>query len=387
MNKTFKIYAILFAIVLAVLALLEFSKNEVTDWRKNFDVNEKTPFGLYVFNQEAQNLFKNKLKKTELSPFNYYEDGKKFTPHNILIIEKNVDTYSWQRILKQVNAGSDAVIIAQDLPQYLADTLKFQQTVVSFDDKQTLKFTDTKFTNDSIYLDKLPLGNGFYSIGKNNQILGKVVDTEKREKANFLKASFGKGNFYLHCEPLFITNYYLLKPGNQKYLEAFFSYIPDRETIWFTENSSIATSGSPLRVILANDALRYSWWLLLAGLLLFVIFNAKRKQRIVPIMEPLKNKFVEFVQSVGNLYLQEGDFHDMMAKKAQYFLNKVRLDLMIETKDLDDIFAKKLQLKTGSSSENINEAISLIKKAQNPYASVMKEDLIRMNKLLDEILR
>ena len=387
MNKTFKIYAILFTIVLAVLALLEFSKNEVTDWRKNFDVNEKTPFGLYIFNQESSDLFKNQLKKIELSPFNYYEYGKKFAPHNILIIEKSLDTYSWYRILKQVQEGSDALVIAQNLPDTLEDTLKFKQSMVSFDEKQTMKLTDKKMASDSVVLDKLPSGFGFYASGKDNQILGKSTDSRKPDKVNFLKSKFGKGNVYIHSEPLFLTNYYLLKSGNEKYLEDVFSYLPQRETVWFTENSSVASSGSPLRVILANDALRYSWWLLLTGLLLFVIFNAKRKQRIVPVIEPLKNKSVEFVKSVGNLYLQEGDFHDMMAKKAQYFLSKVRMDLMIETHQLDDNFAKKLQLKTGTPIEKINEAIVLIKKSQDPYASVMKEDLIRMNTLLDEILK
>jgi hypothetical protein len=44
-------------------------------------------------------------------------------------------------------------------------------------------------------------------------------------------------------------------------------------------------------------------------------------------------------------------------------------------------------LKTGKPMEMINEAISLIKRAQDPYASVMKEDLARINKLLDEILK
>lgn len=121
--------------------------------------------------------------------------------------------------------------------------------------------------------------------------------------------------------------------------------------------------------------------------MLFVIFNAKRKQRIVPVIEPLKNKSVEFVKSIGNLYLQEGDFHDMMAKKAQFFLNKVRMDLLIDTQNLDGDFSHKLHLKTGKSLEEINEAVILIKKGQDPYASVMKEDLIRMNQLLDQILK
>src|SRR5699024_17193 len=128
-------------------------------------------------------------------------------------------------------------------------------------------------------------------------------------------------------------------------------------------------------------------WLFLGGLVLFVFFNAKRKQRIVPVIEPLKNTSVDFVKSIGNLYLQEGDFHDMMAKKARYFLNKVRLDLLTDTQNLDEDFIKKLHLKTGKPMEIISEAVLLIRKAQDPYAAVMKEDLIRMNTLLDDILR
>ena len=118
-----------------------------------------------------------------------------------------------------------------------------------------------------------------------------------------------------------------------------------------------------------------------------MIFNAKRKQRIVPILQPLKNTSLEFVKSIGNLYLQEGDFHDMMAKKAQYFLHKVRLDLLIDTSKLDEDFIKKLHLKTGAKLDTIQEAVSLIKKAQDPYANVMKEDFIKMNQLLDDLLK
>ncbi len=176
----------------------------------------------------------------------------------------------------------------------------------------------------------------------------------------------------------------MLKPGNEKYLQDVFSYLPSRETIWFSETTEVV-SQSPMRFILSKPALRYAWYLLLGGLLLFVFFNAKRKQRIVPIIEPLKNKSVEFVKSIGNLYLQEGDFHDMMAKKAQYFLNKIRLELLIDTQVLDENFAKKLHLKTGAKMEEINEAITLINKARDPYAMVIREDLVRMNTLLDKI--
>lgn len=385
MNRTFKIYAFIFIIIMVILALLEVNKKEVVDWRKNFDVNEKSPFGLFVFNQEAKDLFKSNLKKIDVTAYDYYNQNKK-KPHNIVVIESEIDIESWNKILDEVSNGSDAMLIMAKMPKEISDSIGFYDSQISFEDKNVLKLTDKKYQNDFIKLDKFPSGRGFSYIKPGVQVLGKTVEEDNSDQANFIKAKLGKGNIYVHCEPLFLTNYYLLKSGNTKYTQNVFSYLKDRETLWFVE-ANTKESRFFMRFILGNPALKYAWWLLLSGLVLFIFFNAKRKQRIVPIIEPLKNTSLDFVKSIGNLYLQEGDFHDMMAKKAQYFLNKVRLDLLIDTQNLDDEFAKKLQLKTGKNIEIINESVSLIKKAQDPYASVMKEDLIRMNKLLDDILK
>jgi len=385
MNKTFKIYAVIFIIVMVILALLEVNKKEVTDWRKNYDVNQKSPFGLFVFNKEVKDLFKNNLTKLDVAPYDYYTEKEKKS-HNILIVESEMDQESWNKILDEVSKGSDAMIIANRLPKNISDTIGFYGSKISYEDQNILKLTDKKYQNDFIKLDKFPSGRGFSYIKPNVQVLGKTVEENNDDQANFIKTPFGKGTIYVHCEPLFLTNYYLLQSGNVRYAQSVFSYLKDRETLWFVE-SNTKESRSLLRFILSNPALKYAWWVFLGGLLLFIFFNVKRKQRIVPVIEPLKNTSADFVKSIGNLYLQEGDFHDMMAKKAQYFLNKVRLDLLIDTQNLDEEFAKKLQLKTGKSVEMVNEAIVLIKKAQDPYASVMKEDLARINSLLDEILK
>lgn len=386
MNKTFKIYALIFIVIMVILALLEVNKKEVVDWRKNFDVNEKSPFGLFVFNQEVKDLFKNNLKIIDVTAYDYYNQNKK-EAHNILVIESDIDIQSWKKILDEVSKGSDAMLIMSKMPKEISDSIGFYDSQISFEYNNVLKLTDKKYQNDFIKLDKFPSGRGFSYIKPGVEALGKTVEAENTDQVNFIKTKFGKGSIYVHCEPLFLTNYYLLKPGgNTKYTQGVFSYMDNRETLWFVE-ANTKESRFFMRFILGNPALKYAWWLLLSGLILFIFFNAKRKQRIVPIIEPLKNTSVDFVKSIGNLYLQEGDFHDMMAKKAQYFLNKIRLDLLIDTQNLDDEFAKKLQLKTGKSSDIINEAIVLIKKAQDPYASVMKEDLARMNKLLDDILR
>lgn len=385
MNKTFKIYALIFIIILVIMALLEVNKKETTDWRKNFDVNEKSPFGLFIFNEEVEGLFKDKLKKIGQTPYDYYSQHQK-KAHNILVIESEIDTESWNKILDEVSKGSDAMLIVSRIPKEISDSIGYYDSTLSFEEENVLKLTDKKYQNDFIRLDKFPSGRGFTFIKPGVEVLGKTVEKNNSDQANFIKSKFGKGTIYVHSEPLFLTNYYLLKSGNIKYAQDVFSYLDDKETLWFVENNT-EVSRFFMRFVLSSPALKYAWWVFLGSLVLFIFFNAKRKQRVVPVIEPLKNTSVDFVKSIGNLYLQEGDFHDMMAKKAQYFLNRVRMDLLIDTQKLDEEFAKKLHLKTGKPLEMIDEAISLIKKAQDPYAGVMKEDLPKMNKLLDEILR
>ncbi|HLS11008.1 MAG TPA: DUF4350 domain-containing protein [Flavobacteriaceae bacterium] len=384
MNKTIRLYGIIFIVLLVILALLELNKTQLTDWRKYYDIDKKSPFGLYVFDKEVDNLLSNQVTKAAISPYEYYK-GKEKEPHNILIVQSPIDDESWKRILNNVAGGSDAMIISTYTSNFISDTLGLYHTIISYGETSTLKLTDKKFTADSIVLNKLPNRTGFRRIRKSHEILGKEVG--EKEYANFIKVKHGKGTIYLHSEPLILTNYYLLESDNSRYVESVFSYLPNRETVWFSRaNKQVAESSSPMRFILSNPPLRYAWWVFLGGLLLFVIFNAKRKQRIVPVIEPLENTTVEFVKSIGNLYLQEGNPHDMMAKKAQYFLHHVRTEFLIDTQLLDDKFIRDLHLKTGKSKSKIKDATIFIRKGLNPNARVTEDDLIKMNNLLDEIL-
>lgn len=387
MSKTLKLYGALFIVLLALWVVFQVNKTEVTNWSKNFNIREKTPFGLYIFDQEAPNLLGNKLVTVNQNPFDYYREQTKKPVHNILVVQNKINKSSWEKILEQVEKGSDAMVISQSLPQTVSEKIEIMlATYGVYSEKNGIKLTDKKLSNSYLILDKFPSESSISYINPKFEILGKTVTDSKKEKVNFVKAKYGKGNIYIHSEPLFLTNYYLLKKGGNKYAEGVFSYLKDQETVWFVDSVQIKST-SPMRVILASPALRYAWWLFLAGILLFMIFNAKRKQRIVPIIEPLKNSSVDFVKSIGNLYLQEGDFHDMMAKKAQYFLYKVRLDYLLDTKNLDEDFEKKLVVKTQKSPETIKEILNLIKKAQDPYSNVIKEDLVRMNTLINEITK
>ena len=391
MNKTIKIYGIILAAVLVLFTFLELGKTEVVSWNKNYDIKQKSPFGLYVFSKEAPALFQNKIEKVNVSPYEYYQQKRE--KHNILLIQPELDKESWKKILKQTEKGADVLVFSEtldflpisdslDISTYRIDFENFEET----DDKVTLYFTDTKLESDSIVVDKLPNDLAIDSIRNGSQVLGYAASNGVLAGTNFIKVKHGKGNFYFHTEPLVLTNYYLLQKENVSYIADLLSYLPDNvPTVWFVKKDMAGVSQSEMRFILSNPPLKYAWWLFLAGIVLFIFFNAKRRQRIIPIIPPKQNKSVEFVKSIGNLYLNEGDSRDMMVKKAQYFLHRVRMELLIDTQKLDEEFINKLHLKTGKSIEKITEAVDFIKKSQQSQFILSNRDLIKMNRILDEI--
>lgn len=147
---------------------------------------------------------------------------------------------------------------------------------------------------------------------------------------NFIRISVGKGNLYLHSNPIAFTNYFLIRPENVHYAAGVFSHLDGENIIW-DEFSKIPLPGgrnnaydSPLYYILQQPALKYAWWLLLLTVLLYILFGGKRKQRVIPVLEPKRNTSLEFVNLISQLHYRNGNHLDMAHKKMKYFLYFVR---------------------------------------------------------------
>jgi hypothetical protein len=165
------------------------------------------------------------------------------------------------------------------------------------------------------------------------------------------------------------------------------SYIPKGTVFWYIKDQNgEVISDSPMRYILSQPALKWAWYIFLTGMFLFIIFNAKRKQRIVPIIKPLTNTTIDFTKTIGNLYYQEGNHDTIIDKKIIYFLEKIRNDYLIDTTQLDDDFIKKLHHKSGKDLVLIKRAVLLITNhRRSPYNSI-EEDLIQINNAIEEVV-
>ena len=139
-----------------------------------------------------------------------------------------------------------------------------------------------------------------------------------------------------------------------------------------------------MRYILSQPALKWAWYLFLIGMLVFMFFNAKRRQRVIPIKEPVPNTTVDFTKTIGNLYLQEGSHHLIIEKKIIYFLEKIRSEYLIDTFQLDETFVKRLHQKTGKDPVLIEKVVRLIQKHRNQLVST-QADVIEISKAIEKL--
>jgi hypothetical protein len=395
MPKSLKIYIFLLVLILVGIIIIDANKKVPIDWRPSYSLREKIPFGLYVFDQESKSLFNpQKIKKFGETPYEFFDqyydvdDSTYSVSGTFLHIDNSctIDNSSVDELLYFVSHGNNAFLSATSFPEKLADSLHFE-TAQSNSFLDSIQFkTERYHTTNQFYFNKGINDAYFYEIDSTRTtVLGTQSNSKGITQTNFVRIPYKNGAFYLHLQPVAFTNYYLLKE-NAQYTQEVLGYIAPNETIYWNvnqyENQNL--SESPLRYILSKPALRWAWYLSLISLLFFMIFNAKRRQRIIPIKEPLKNTTVDFTKTIGNLYYQEKDHQNIAEKKIVFLLEKIRNEYYIDTFNLDETFINRLHQKTGNDKTVIENVVQLIKKIRNQSQTTEKE-LINFNELLEKL--
>ena len=394
MSKTLKIYITLLVLLFIGIIAIEFSTPQPIDWNKTFNETHKIPYGTYIFYEELNTLFpESKVNEVKVSPYEFFddyyswEDSTYLTTGTYMIIDEyiNIDNTSAQELLDFASHGNDIFISSNYFPERLIDSLGFDtQNDYSLDGKATFTFANPRFRNDSISIEK-GLSNIYFSNidTLNSTVLGYQKFTDSTY-TNFIRRAWGDGNFYIHLQPIAFTNYHLLKKSNQKYASSVMSYLND-DTIYFDSRNKVGNElgSSPLRFILSQPALRWAWYLALITTLLFMIFNAKRKQRIVKVIQPLKNTTVDFTKTIGNLYYETKDHDNLIEKKITYFLEYIRRVYYLNTQLLDDKFVRNLSLKSGKNEADVKKLINQIVHLK-AKTSCNEADLLRLNKAIED---
>jgi hypothetical protein len=394
MKKGSAIYIVIPVVILLIIIIVDSLRPNNINWTPTYATKDKIPLGMYVFDHESKEIFKgDTLEKLTATPYEFFEDlydyeEKRYTASGSFLNINNqnaIDNESAKELLYFADHGNTIFLSMKDFPQVLIDSLKLK-TKTDFTLKDSIYLSLSEKEPAKKYLFKGGTGETYFDSldTKNIKVLG-YQGTGKIKKPNFIEVPYGYGRFVLHTQPAAFTNFHLLKDNHYVYAQNVLSYIPKGKVFWYYKKYEHGQeSDSIFRYILSQRALRWGFWLAIIAFLVFIFFNAKRKQRIIPEIPPVRNTTVDFAKTIGNLYFQEGDHHTIIEKKIIYFLEYIRNSYLIDTYSLNDDFVEKLHLKTGKPVEDIQKTVSLIKKHRHQFTST-EADVLAINKAIENL--
>lgn len=367
-------------ITIVLLTIVKIAEPEEIDWTKSFARDDKIPFGGYVIYDLAQSLFPDhKLIIKELPIYNILKDnycsGTNYVFINAYFSPDKLDT---EYLLDYVAEGNNVFISAFGIYGNLADSLR-------------IKTYDMLFSEDSVNINfnlpELKSENGYYYSRGNfenyfseyDTLLVQVLGRSEEKNVNFLRIKYGDGNFFLNTVPLAFTNYHLLYSGNNEYTYKALSHLPVQETFWddyYKDGNKY--NASALQYILSQQSLKWAYYIILISIVLFILLYGRRKQRIIPLIPPLTNTTVEFVETVGNLYYQQKDFKNIAQKKISYFLDYIRNRYFIKTSSFDEESVRKIADKSSIPPGEIKSIFGKIEKI-NYSNKITEEELVNIN--------
>lgn len=204
---------------------------------------------------------------------------------------------------------------------------------------------------------------------------------------------YGKGEVIFVSSPLLFTNYGMLEGNTFVYIFRLMSYLADlpvyRTEAYVKTDAMLVAEQSPFREFIKRPPLRWALYLTLLGVVLFMIFTARRRQRVIPIMSKPANRSLEFIQLIGTLYYQRKDHVDLVRKKFKLFAEELRKTAGVDISDVntDDREYLLLAEKTGMNSDRLKKVIRQIRLVLHSEGNISVEEMRSLIDAMDTIVR
>ncbi|MBS7566077.1 DUF4350 domain-containing protein [Mucilaginibacter sp. Bleaf8] len=382
--KDFKLLMLVCVGALVIYLVAQYNKPKPVNWISTLYYKDKIPFGTAILHQQLNQIFPGAAVTHTNSTLNkVFQDSS--LSGNYMVVAKTIETdkYDYERLVKYIKVGNNVFMSAFVWQGFLADTLKLQMGSEYKQANAGLNFTNPRLKRPGYYTFKHDVSNQYFSSFDTAHAV--VLSQNTLGHSNYLQFKFGKGNLYLCAGPHLFTNYSLLNPQGAEYAAKALSYLPVTKNIYWDQfqNKDIPQDTSPLRVIFGNESLSWAYYIALLTTLFFVLYQMKRRQRIIPVIEPLQNTTLEFVSVVGGVYYEQRNNFDITLKKITYLLEHIRSKYNLKTGLLNKDFVDGLTQKTGIDHELATELVYMLNYLHN-HTQISDQELIKLNQLIEE---
>jgi hypothetical protein len=401
---------LLLGAVVVLFATGSINKKKNLDERITLRRQDKIPYGTYAAFQNLKYLFPEASVFTSKDEPGYsnslsYHDSKQAF---IVICKRfNPDEAEMKRIITFTEKGNDVFICARYISEAAGEMLgcSSNSSDLAFIRVEELEKNLRVSLNTPPFDKKTNYGypgrtfNSYFSTI--NSSTTDVLGYDEKGRPDFIRLHAGKGNIYLHTEPLAFSNYFILHKNNIEYYEKALSVIkrdvtkvvwdeyylnkrsvdkdPEKKKSWFSVLMNIKNSND-------KKPFRAAFWLLILLMLIYVLLEMRRKQRFIPVIAKPRNDSLDFVKTIGRLYYDKGDHKNLCQKMGAYFLEHVRNKYKLQTGSMDDEFVKNLQYKSGAEESEIRGIVSFIKNL-NESVSINNNQLTYFHKQLESFYK
>lgn len=254
----------------------------------------------------------------------------------------------------------------------------------------TLSTAGYDYKHDSLYVGDF---TRFDTIVDEKERIERIDTFAIKKVPTAVSVPYGKGEVIFVSSPLLFTNYGMLEGNTSVYIFRLMSYLADlpvyRTEAYVKTDAMLVAEQSPFREFIKRPPLRWALYLALLGVVLFMIFTARRRQRVIPIMSKPANRSLEFIQLIGTLYYQRKDHVDLVRKKFKLFAEELRKTAGVDISDVntDDREYLLLAEKTGMNSDRLKKVIRQIRLVLHSEGNISVEEMRSLIDAMDTIVR
>jgi hypothetical protein len=383
--KDLKIYFFIATVLLTIYLVAQYNKPKDIDWTPTLANTDKIPFGTYILYNQLHDIFPNSAITTYREPvYNVIsEEGIKNSTYLIICNNAEINKYDYKKLKEYISKGNEAFIAASYFGEGLIKELHVRLASELRSRSATRIGFLSKDLRDRQYDVDLGCSDDYFVTFDTSKAV--VLGNNEFGKATFLRFKIGSGALYLNANPGMFTNYSLLHELGAPYASTALSYLqPGKNLVWdeyYTKGRE--GSESLMRVFLSNDKLRWAFYIAFFSLLVFVLYEMKRRQRIIPVIEPLSNTTVEFANVVGMVYYEQRNNANIAQKQVAYLLEYIRTQFYLKTNAFDEEFIQALTQKSGAKPELVKNLVRQIMQVRN-NSRVSDDELINLNQNIEQ---
>ncbi len=367
---------IIYAVVLAPRTI---------DWQYSFSLRHKKPLGCKILREQLHHVF---TGCTIYDSYNKFIDGNKEysgdSIYNLIMIDQELnltnDECKW--LIAQAEKGNHIMLAVERLPKLLGDTLKLaivKDSTFHYPSRPKTRF-NLQQEKDTILSYEFSQNITNYHLRGDSLI---VLSANEKKQPTFIRKDVGKGAFYIHCNPLVFSNYHLLTNHNYTYAFGCLAKLPMANTYWDEQYKSVNRSTvSPIAYIHSHSQLKQAWYLLWFIMLLYFILESRRRQRAIPTLKKSVNTTLEFIHTMGRLYLSRRQHHDIAIKRYSYFKDFVKRKYHLTISQADSPMVTALSEKSCLPSRSVSQILET-GEALNNIRTLSEAELIRFNRTIE----